>query len=444
MTTPYSRHRVLTAETETTTGNLVYSGTRWNTGQVDILGYPTSAITYQRKLETIDDVVTPDFRARMAKGEIINSPLTHYTLEQDLHAAELSHVFRETRPGYGTYEFWTYEGTEAWDFFTKLPTPDDDWGDEEADRLSRFEWTKAKAKDLAEVDMLTTLGELKETVMMFVMAYQKLAKITWSLRRKWGPMFRAAASGNCVAWERLDRALKRAYSRHDWGQMYQDLWLTWRYGIRPLIFEVQGYIDFLNGKALKGVERWTARSRAKAKVYRSAETTTLSLYPTAGMNLQVFSQCTWAVEASGGVLYQLEMINLAIRLGLTPDKIPSTAWELTKLSFVFDWFINIGPVISALTPHAGIRELASWRSYRSTLTRELWCIKADGGPPVSIPYRISEPFWAPRRLAFSKETKKVRIPAHLSNSLIFGIRPDIKLGYAKIADLALISLQAIR
>lgn len=58
------------------------------------------------------------------------------------------------------------------------------------------------------------------------------------------------------------------------------------------------------------------------------------------------------------------LIDPSIRFSsLTKANLASTAWELIPLSFVVDWFINIGDVISSLTsPNLSLREGATYSS----------------------------------------------------------------------------------
>lgn len=51
-------------------------------------------------------------------------------------------------------------------------------------------------------------------------------------------------------------------------------------------------------------------------------------------------------------------------LGFDIFDVPSTIWELTRMSFVIDWVISIGDWIKALTPHSSIQLLGSSQSWR--------------------------------------------------------------------------------
>lgn len=51
------------------------------------------------------------------------------------------------------------------------------------------------------------------------------------------------------------------------------------------------------------------------------------------------------------------------QLGLVPENIPSILWESTKLSFVWDWVLNIGAWLEALKPKFGVDILGYTTSY---------------------------------------------------------------------------------
>lgn len=435
-----ARSRTIVNANSTVTGALTYLG-YLRTGAVQVLGYPTSSITYQSDIWTVDDVVTDNWRSIIQKGGIINNPYYMGRTQTTLYPANLTHTFFETC-NQGSYEKWVYTGTEAWDFRGLFPVTVDGLKSD-GDTLSRFAYVKAKAKDLSDLSVLASLGELDETVGMLVGGYKKLKKTLFSLKRRWGPLFLELLRGHSN-YRKVSTVVKRSVSQTEWMAMLRDVWLTWRYGIRPLMFEIRSYYDFINeGMKRRGLDRITNRAYQKAPPVNSVESYRKTLYPTAGMNLSYDKMTTLSMQASAGVLYQLEAFNLFIAIGATPDQIPATIWELTKLSFVLDWFLNVGPVIGALVPHAGLRELAAWRTYKFVETMNIVCTGSDGGSPVNIACRLSDPSWASGLLATRVTTVKYRLPATLSNSLILGPLPEIRLGYQKIADLCALTTQIL-
>jgi hypothetical protein len=62
--------------------------------------------------------------------------------------------------------------------------------------------------------------------------------------------------------------------------------------------------------------------------------------------------------------------------GMNMAQLPSALWELTPLSFVSDWFLNIGQYIAAISPVPGASQLAGWTLIRInqtlSVTRSNW------------------------------------------------------------------------
>jgi hypothetical protein len=46
-------------------------------------------------------------------------------------------------------------------------------------------------------------------------------------------------------------------------------------------------------------------------------------------------------------------------LGLSYKNLVTLPWELTKMSFVYDWFANIGDLIGSLVPAFGLNQIGS-------------------------------------------------------------------------------------
>jgi hypothetical protein len=134
-----------------------------------------------------------------------------------------------------------------------------------------------------------------------------------------------------------------------------------RYAVRPLIYDVNGVIAALNSQR--------ASSR---KTFRGFASDRYDHTDSYGED-QAFYQClteinrkaSYEVSARAGVLCDVTIDDVSV-YGL--DQLFETAWELTPFSFVFDWFANIGDTIAALTPNAGVKQLASWVTVKESFT----------------------------------------------------------------------------
>lgn len=124
-----------------------------------------------------------------------------------------------------------------------------------------------------------------------------------------------------------------------------NLWLTWSFGIKPMVNDVQSISNAINDM-INGGERnvqlsgtasksWASSSRnvsgvapylcnfsGRAQIYH-----TLSYRYYAGLNLNVRSANNYGVGS---------------QLGLNLQGIPSVLWELTAFSWMWDYFTNVG------------------------------------------------------------------------------------------------------
>jgi hypothetical protein len=138
------------------------------------------------------------------------------------------------------------------------------------------------------------------------------------------------------------------------------LWLEALYGIRPLILDCYNLAEFLE-KELRGKDfLLVARSRKTEEM--SANWT----HPT-GPDRGYDHVWTGGIESTQKVAlwYVLkgEDLHLASSLGLTNPLL--WAWELTTLSFVVDWLIPVGDVLSALDSDLGFQFKGGSHTYFS-------------------------------------------------------------------------------
>lgn len=195
-----------------------------------------------------------------------------------------------------------------------------------------------------------------------------------------------------------------------------DQHLTVVFGLMPFISDIQGIL-----KALKAVEplplRLTARGSASSfdeKVIQENFTaysdSTTKMLATEDYHVQR----TMSVRA-----YQLyeTRISLQQALGLSVEDIPKSLWQTATLSFVIDWFANVGDYISALTPRIDVRYIASglvitdvqaanstykqWGGPQPGVTSNYWNSSATGNQSrvVIAKRRVPDSLWSYTGLA---------------------------------------------
>jgi hypothetical protein len=194
------------------------------------------------------------------------------------------------------------------------------------DRAKQKAYAKGKSGDLPG---LTHLGELKETVHM-------LKSPLSSLRKLFELIFLSSRS----------KGLGRNYFTR-----LSDAWLEYRYGVLPLVLSISEIIDKYNNGLM---------TEQALNVIRAGETTQdISVtYPVRAAytlsNVSIDTKQTIKAGVSAHCsLVAAQKIDLATALGFSWHDIPATVWELTTLSFVWDWFVNVGTWLNAITPKEG-------------------------------------------------------------------------------------------
>lgn len=310
--------------------------TRKETGQTEV--YASSPYVAYASKQTMFDVVTPNFRKRLAQGEVLNNPMlqqistvehkpSSFVWEYDITGAPFRERWTGTwnpvMPEYNIYNFDAgmgfYDGMNGRDLAIAKA------------------WSNV---DVSEAALLASLGELPETIKWIQSILLRARTILLIFKKKLKIKQFVPKSGSDV----LDSI--------------SDVWLELRYALRPLIFEMDQAVQAAKTVLEKGIR----------KTARGFESTVSSVYSE--------EQGPWVflghsetkyhrvdetrVNFRAGVLYQIESdINaLASVWGL--NKPIETIWELTPFSFMVDWFFNVGNVISSWTVKPYLTSLASW------------------------------------------------------------------------------------
>lgn len=336
----FTRHRenddrqnlVITKEAGTT-GNLTTSTVeRW----------------WEGSFEYTDDVEIENFHARKAKGELFFNPYSHY----------------ESRRSVSCNGF-AYGQTDANGYTSSADGPIWLWGGDLAMVHHRRQVNISRLESLAiteafagvrepEFQGLVALGELRETVQLL---RNPIAAFTKYMRRP--KVWRAARKQYRKEQSWLKRlkgmsSTARRAMRNPELEALSGAWLSGRYGVRPLISDIQGVMSAIDALKEKSRPLYTSRGH-------SQQTATESWSETGGLTArQTWSPvCTTEdfVDCRAGVTYECDTRDT---WGMSLSQIPVALWETTFCSFMVDWAVNIGDYLAALTPKAGIRVKGSW------------------------------------------------------------------------------------
>lgn len=158
------------------------------------------------------------------------------------------------------------------------------------------------------------------------------------------------------------------------------LWLAWRYGILPLMMQVEDLIKSRTRKT--GKRRETSRGSAKA--FASATEVKTLTWGSAIMTFKAQYHETFEVRAVSideGEIFAFENV------GLSAKNLLTLPWELLSYSFVVDWFVNLGDWIGASVPSPMLDQLGSGftRTRTQTVTITPVSTIGNGGYVVVAP-----------------------------------------------------------
>jgi hypothetical protein len=224
--------------------------------------------------------------------------------------------------------------------------------------LTRFQHlalTKVYAKSKASIyQVMVYLGELKETVEMLLNPLSALKAF-----------MKHPANKRLLAGEKL----------------VGDLWLQYRYGFLPLILTIQDVIDQLIIKLHKGFR--VKQHRAGSHLSETRTSGTLDQNLCAQLMLRSQRSIETSIQGFATLTTKHNTWSQERILGTRWQDLPATLYELTPLSFVWDWVWNIGLWIQSIVPDPSVTYLANTVSIKRTYKVSLVPI-AIGLRPVWI------------------------------------------------------------
>lgn len=312
----------------------------------------TVQIRTQFAQRRIWDTVTPEWKRKVEEGQILKNGLLDFTFKGSFKpvrfTAKCDHIpttayvnYIDTVHGYGVGDAQTVFGAFPGNFQEVLAKVITDSGSLRAEAV-----TLAFSRvDVSELEMLASLGEMPETVAWFRDVLLRLIKIMQAIKKK----------QLSIVLNQAKLPTRKRRRPNPVTGMAANAWMEWRYAIMPLVYEVKAYLASLESK-IETKMRKTARS----KNFSSTET------PSSHENVESWYKIhTDQVETTersirAGVLYSLdpELTGWWTHLGL--DAPISAFWAITTLSFVWDWFFNIGTWIASWEPRLGLTPLTNW------------------------------------------------------------------------------------
>lgn len=361
----------------------------------DLLGLRESTPPFKAAIvgtfESMEDVVTPYFRERSARGDIIISPMqkikdTHtatgdYGRAQAVQPVVCSGVsYTAIENWYGPWLHWRVAGQPAnGSVLTKsLLLPDADISSA-VSVASTAAWSNASAHN---ADVLTDIAEIRSTLSMLRDPLKTTSTLLRNIKSKQG---------------RARNLTGRAAADY-----FNSQWLQYRYGIRPLVNSVQGVV-----KALKG-NREKRRSTYRGSYSLSASSLSTGTHVGMATTNDYSTAYTDTLSVRTGMIIE-ELITLADSLGVDASGMLALPWELVPYSFVADWFANTNKFLGAIVPYLTKNSLGGWVTQLREVKVEFKATATRATNPST--YTILQPCTEHRTSTFLTKTRNVGLPS---------------------------------
>ena len=217
--------------------------------------------------------------------------------------------------------------------------------------------TKSMAEaNQGQLDLLTTLGELPETINGIMTQLQRVFNFTKNACDKEKTILRLATNrkrkkhevGRRAAYLNSKEQRQASQATID---AVAEVWMTWRYEIMPCIYTLVDYGDAIANLNMvyKTTREFNVRQIAVPKVAGwTCSTETQSIKD------NVFIKDRYSLETLLGDLSKVLTFNAVI-----------TGWELIKRSFVLDWFFNIGEFLASMFGYQHYQQRVASYSFKA-------------------------------------------------------------------------------
>lgn len=305
--------------------------------------------------KTISDVNHPNYRKRIARGEVIVGEL--FVDEFDRSFSGFSVTY--SSPSY--HANWSGDGASL---LENLVSPDV-LLDNDLLSMRRVALLKAHAAIRQNSVMAGEIaGEIRSTLEMLRHPFRDALNLTGRMIKS----FKAHRG-------KSTRSAARAFS---------NMWLEYRYGWKPLILDIhQVYKNHRTFRSRLFKRRLVARASQSGSQNTSKSFEMQPCIPDFGVwKASGTVTRSQEVAAHAGVIYEVqprsasEQVSVDYRLGA--DSLLQTAWELTPFSFVVDWFVDVGTWLEAIIPVPGVQILGSWVTTVNTSSTTYSCTGFQG------------------------------------------------------------------
>lgn len=167
------------------------------------------------------------------------------------------------------------------------------------------------------------------------------------------------------------------------------IWLQLRYGLMPLLYDLEGIIGIIEDK----IDDDPKVLRAKRSSKKSFESgTNYGNLVFSNLIIPYAMKYIYTFKSSSVVYYNLATMSRSAHvirdLNLRVEHIPVVLWELTRLSFVADWFLNVGDFLQSIEPNTAVSILGGCTSEKTTVSRIVSVCGTPRVPGEATPMKI--------------------------------------------------------
>lgn len=324
---------------------------------------------YSKNLGT-HRVIYDNKTRRPLPGQVVNNPCCMYRIKGESHCSDL--VMISPYPTYASTPHRRYSG----DWVSGCAElVSQQWPQSPIDidrRVQDYCIQKAMAQiNEPPVDMGIFFAELGKTARMLVNPFKSLSSILNSVVRR-------GAANKVVYGSRTFKA------REDFDRI-NDAFLTYRYGISPLLRDIDGLIKDYENKVNRPISR-IDRSSGGMSVQK---TDTLTRSPTAffdgigWFNLQWNKRVSVRTYATGAAYWIRKTPKSGY--GGSFNDLASFLWEIIPYSFVVDQVFKVGNWLRAIQPNESVTYAGNYVSLKTVIETQLIHV---GGYERSVGYNV--------------------------------------------------------
>lgn len=330
-----------------------YSAGTWRYRSYNGAGEASGTDNYPNgEVEVMKDVVQRGFHARSLRGEVLMNPLDHTLRQKSVSVTSHASVHAASNPAV----YYWYEGYPRTRETHNLAFSNDIVPAAGSFILSMDDIERAQTE--ASTKVLSNIGRASTD------SWENLYEVEKTLGMIWSPL---------GSWFRFHRKMTLKGQAAAAGASAANLWLMYRYGIRPL---VQSIDDILTAsQRLLRKERVTTRAKVKISAGKTF-TANWTYTPVVFTHTYVDDE---TVEVRAMSLDEV-VYDWRYTYGFDAKSLLTLPWNAIPYSFVVDWFANVADFIGAVGQAFDSSSLGQCMTTTRTATRAINSVSTSWGP----------------------------------------------------------------